>query len=103
MIIGGRCTNPKCDNAKAGTIFPPTQLHKMKLGPMNGPWECPDCHQEMYTERRATDKPEDSQKKPPTKSQKRKVAHPGSSTLKHRGKKSTPKKTTSKRTIVKKP
>lgn len=58
MIVGARCTNSKCDNAKGKTIFNPTKLTESGLGPWNGPWECPDCGEEMYTERRDTGKAE---------------------------------------------
>ncbi len=60
------------------------------LGGWNGPWECPDCKEVMYTERRDTDK-EDGQNKSPTRSYRHLVAKTESS-AKPRRKKAPPKK-----------
>ena len=101
MIVGARCTNSKCKNGKSKELFTNiTDLTNRGLGGWNGPWKCPDCKEVMYTERRATDKAEDSQKKPPVKSQKHRVST-GTTPGKPRRKKLT-KKNTSKKHIVKK-
>jgi hypothetical protein len=92
MIVGARCTNPKCDNAKNKTIFTDTTaLTNAGLGGWNGPWKCPGCNEMMYTERRGTDK-EDGQKKSPTKGYWHHVSKTASSTKPSR-KKAPPKKT----------
>ena len=94
MIVGARCTNPKCKNSETKEIFNPTGLTKRKLGSWNGPWKCPDCDEEMYTVRRDTGKAEGKRtlgktvrhrvsapsnskprrKKPPAKSGKKSIA-----------------------------
>jgi hypothetical protein len=101
MIVGAYCKNPKCENGKNKTLFNNiTDLVNRGLGGWNGPWECPDCHQEMATVREDTDK-DDGQKRPPTKPHKRKVANTSSS--KSQRKKTPPKKKTGRKYIGKRP
>jgi len=88
MIVGARCTNRKCDSAKNKTIFNPTKLTESGLGPWNGPWKCPDCGEEMYTERRDMGKAEG--KTTPGKTVRRRVAS-APPTAKLRRKKALPK------------